>query len=187
MAACVPRTLTSVPGVHTVRSTLRTARACTRTWGENVRTFVQTHQATFAGVCGRACGQLCGQLCGRVCRQGEGGGAAQRRPGIWILGLASHFSHWPARRGRASPANVKSGWPGPISKCQVCVGPPHRPRPACTRARTIARTTARTHARTRPQTWPGAFAQMSARFHPRYACKRVRYGGWSELCAPQVR
>ena len=29
----------------------------------------------------------------------------------------------------------------------------------------------------RPQTWPGAFAQMSARFHPRYACMRVRYGG----------
>ena len=34
----------------------------------------------------------------------------------------------------------------------------------------------------RPQTWPGAFAQMSARFHPRYACTRARYGGWSERC-----
>ena len=33
--------------------------------------------------------------------QGEGGGAAQCRHGIWVLGLASHFSHWPARRGRA--------------------------------------------------------------------------------------
>ena len=64
--------------------------------------------------------------------------------------------HWPHRplqqmheRGRASPANVKSGWPGPIPKCHACIGPPHRPRPARTRARTIARTTARTHARTR--------------------------------------
>ena len=96
--------------------------------------------------------------------------------------------HWPHRplqqmreRGRASPANVKSGWPGPIPKCHACIGPPHRPRPArtCARtiARTIARTTARTHAHARPQTWPGAFAQMSARFHPRYACMRVRYGG----------
>ena len=53
-----------------------------RTWGENVRTFVQTHQATFAGVRGRACGQLCGQLCGRMYGQGEGGGAAQCRHGI---------------------------------------------------------------------------------------------------------
>ncbi len=82
LAACVPRTLTSVPGVHIVRSTLRPALACTRTWGENVRTFVQTHQATFAGVRGRACGQLCGQLCGRMYGQGEGGGAAQCRHGI---------------------------------------------------------------------------------------------------------
>ena len=63
---------------------------------------------------------------------------------------------WPHRplqqmreRGRASPANVKSGWPGPIPKCHACIGPPHRPRPARTRARTIARTTARTTARTR--------------------------------------
>ena len=97
--------------------------------------------------------------------------------------------HWPHRplqqmreRGRASPANVKSGWPGPIPKCHACIGPPHRPRPARTCARTIARTTARTHAHARPQTWPGAFAQMSARFHPRYACTRARYGGCSELC-----
>ena len=47
------------------------------------------------------CGQLCGQLCGRVCGQGEGGGAAQCRHGIKVLGLASHFSYWPARRGCA--------------------------------------------------------------------------------------
>ena len=92
--------------------------------------------------------------------------------------------HWPHRplqqmreRGRASPANVKSGWPGPIPKCHTCIGPPQRPRPARTCARTIARTTARTHAHARPQTWPGAFAQMSARFHPRYACMRARDGG----------
>ena len=32
-------------------------------------------------------------------------------------------------------------------------------------------------AHARPQTWPGAFAQMSARFHPRYACTRAQYGG----------
>ena len=102
--------------------------------------------------------------------------------------------HWPHRplqqmreRGRASPANVKSGWPGPIPKCHTCIGPPQRPRPARTCARTIARTTARTHAHARPQTWPGAFAQMSARFHPRYACMRAWDGGESELCAPQVR
>ena len=64
--------------------------------------------------------------------------------------------HWPHRplqqmrdRGRASPANVKSGWPGPNPKGHACIGPPHSPRPARTRARTIARTTARTHARTR--------------------------------------
>ena len=72
-----------------------------RTWGENVRTVVQTHQATCAGVRGRACGQLCGQLCGRMYGQDEGVGAAQCRYGIKVLGLASHFSHWPARRGRA--------------------------------------------------------------------------------------
>ena len=53
------------------------------------------------GACGRAGGRLFGQLCGRVCGQGEGGGAAQCRHGIKVLGLASHFSHWPARRGRA--------------------------------------------------------------------------------------
>ena len=29
----------------------------------------------------------------------------------------------------------------------------------------------------RPHTWPGAFGQMSARFHPRYACTRAQYGG----------
>ena len=51
-----------------------------RTWGENVRTFVQTHQATFAGVRGRACGQLCGQLCGRMYGQGEGGGRPPCEP-----------------------------------------------------------------------------------------------------------
>ena len=34
----------------------------------------------------------------------------------------------------------------PIPKCHACIGPPHRPRPARTRARTIARTTARTPA-----------------------------------------
>ena len=34
-------------------------------------------------------------------------------------------------------------------KGHTCIGPPHRPRPARTRARTIARTTARTTARTR--------------------------------------
>ena len=33
-------------------------------------------------------------------------------------------------------------------KGHTCIGPPHRPRPARTRARTIARTNARTHART---------------------------------------
>ena len=76
--------------------------------------------------------------------------ALRSMPVIWRL------LHWPHRplqqmreRGRASPANVKSGWPGPIPKCHACIGPPHRPRPARTRARTIARTTARTHARTR--------------------------------------
>ena len=69
---------------------------------------------------------------------------------------AAALARWPHRplqqmreRGRASPANVKSGWPGPIPKCHACIGPPHRPRPARTCARTIARTTARTHARTR--------------------------------------
>ena len=65
----------------------------------------------------------------------------------------------------------------PNTKCHTCIGPPQRPRPARTCARTIARTTARTHAHARPQTWPGAFAQMSTRFHPRYACMCVRHGG----------
>ena len=35
---------------------------------------------------------------------------------------------------------------------------------------------ARTHAHARPHTWPGAFAQMSARFHPRCAGGRVGGG-----------
>ena len=97
---------------------------------------------------------------------------------------AAALARWPHRplqqmreRGRASPANVKSGCPGPIPKCHACIGPPHRPRPARTCTSTIAHTTARTHGHARPQTWPGAFAQMSACFHPRYACMRVRYGG----------
>ena len=47
--------------------------------------------------------------------------------------------------------------------------------PAQLPAQTPARTPAQTGAQ--PHTWPGAFAQMSARFHPRYACMRVRYGG----------
>ena len=58
---------------------------------------------------------------------------------------AAALARWPHRplqqmreRGRASPANVKSGCPGPIPKCHACIGPPHRPRPARTCARTIA-------------------------------------------------
>ena len=82
---------------HTVLSTLRPARTCA---------YLGWKRADICAnapghVCGRACGQLCGQLCGRMYGQGEGGGAAQCRHGIWVLGLASHFSHWPARRGRA--------------------------------------------------------------------------------------
>ena len=81
--------------------------------------------------------------------------------------------HWPHRplqqmreRGRASPANVKSGWPGPIPQrpCLHWAAPPPAP---CPYMRLHNCPHKRPHAR--PHTWPGAFAHMSARFHPRYA------------------
>ena len=99
-----------------------------------------------------------------------------------------HGPHRPLQqmreRGRASPANVKSGWPGPIPKCHACIGPPHRPRPARTRARTIARTIARTHARTRgpvrlhtcPHVFtPGAPAVRAAAASCQVAAKSTRW------------
>ena len=69
-----------------------------RTWGENVRTFVQTHWATCAGVRAGVCAGNCAGAC-------AGRARAVGRPNagmaLWVLGLANHFSHWPARRGRA--------------------------------------------------------------------------------------
>ena len=82
-------------------------------------------------------------------------------------------------RGRASPANVKSGWPGPIPKGPYLhwAAPPPSPYPHtrphnCPHKRPHARP--HTHARKRGLV---RVAQMSARFHPRYACTCARYGG----------
>ena len=75
-----------------------------RTWGENVRTFVQTHRATCAGVrAGVGAGNCAGACAGRA----RAAGRPNAGPlGIGPLGLANHFSHWPAmaRQIRSSTA-----------------------------------------------------------------------------------
>ena len=76
--------------------------------------------------------------------------------------LAGQCEKWLARPNtqRAIPA---------LGRPTALALPAHAP------AQLPAQTPARTPAQ--PHTWPGAFAQMSARFHPRYACTRARYGG----------
>ena len=77
-------------------------------------------------------------------------------------------------RGRASPANVKSGWPGPIPKGPnlYWAAPPPSPCPHM-RPHNCPHARPRTPAN---EAWC-VLHKMSARFHPRYACMRVRYGG----------
>ena len=81
-----------------------------RTWGENVRTFVQTHQATFAGVRGRACG--CAGNCAGACagRARAVGGPMQVWPfGYWAWPATFHIG----RRGAAALAHwlQRPVWP----------------------------------------------------------------------------
>ena len=80
--------------------------------------------------------------------------------------LAGQCEKWLARPNtqRAKPV---------LGRPTALALPPHAP--AQLPAQTPARTPAQTGAQ--PHTWPGAFAQMSARFHPRYACMRARDGG----------
>ena len=89
--------------------------------------------------------------------------------------------HWPHRplqqmreRGRASPANVKSGWPGPMPKGPnlYWAAPPPSPCPHM-RPHNCPHARPRTPAN---EAWC-VLHKMSARFHPRYACTCARYGG----------
>ena len=85
--------------------------------------------------------------------------------------LAGQCQKWLARPNtqRARPV---------LGRSTALALPPHAP--AQLPAQTPARTPAQTGAQ--PHTWPGAFAQMSARFHPRYA---GGLGGSRQLPSPR--